>query len=112
VLNEYPWLKQNHDSGGPPFEGAAWRLAEEHAKLLGVRLETTPVSFDDEVLVMPSGGVDITVVPLLVTPEREKVVDFVVYSRAAQCLLGRADNPKLAQATWVGLRGEGGGADD
>ncbi len=101
VLNEYPWLKQNRDGGSPPFEGAAWRLAEEYAKLLGVQLETTPVSFDDKVSVVTSGGVDITVVPLLVTPERERTLDFVIYSKAAQCLFGRADNPKLAHATAI-----------
>jgi polar amino acid transport system substrate-binding protein len=96
VLDEYPWLKQNHSGDGRPFEGGAWRLAEEYARLLGVRLETTFVSFDDKVSIVRDGGVDITVVPLLTTPAREKIVDFVVYSKAAQCLFGRADNPKLA----------------
>lgn len=52
VLDEYPWLKQNANGGGRPFEGPAWRLAEEYAKRLGVRLETLPVSFDNKVSIL------------------------------------------------------------
>ena len=98
VLDEYPWLKQNPGGGGPPFAGPAWRLAEEYASRLGVRLETVPVNFDNKVAVLTSGQVDITIAPLLATPAREKVVDLIVYSMSAQSLFGRADNPKVARA--------------
>ena len=33
------------------------------------------------------------------TPEREKVVDFVIYSKASACLFGLASNPKLKGVT-------------
>ena len=49
VLNEFPWLIQNSGAGAAPFRGPAWRLAEEYACHLGVRIETTPVTFDDKV---------------------------------------------------------------
>ena len=97
VLNEYPWLKQT-DGGQAPFEGPAWRLAEEYSRRLGVKLETIPVSQDAKVPILSTGEVDITIAPLLETPARDKVVDFVLYSVSAQCLFGLADNPKVAAA--------------
>ncbi len=100
VLDEYPWLKQNA-AGDKPFEGPAWRLAEEYASRLGVRLETVPVSFDDKVSILKGGQVDITIAPLLVTAERGKLVDFIPYSISAQCLFGLASNPKVARAVSI-----------
>lgn len=47
------------------------------------------------------GQVDITIAPLLETPERDKKVDFVLYSVSAQCLFGLADNPKVARAATI-----------
>ena len=101
VLAEYPWLKQNSDGADKPFTGPAWRLAEEYASRLGVKLETVPVSFENKVSILSSGQVDISIAPLLETPERAKVVDFIVYSTSAQCLFGVADNPKVAQASSI-----------
>ncbi len=101
VLDEYPWLKQNPSGSDRPFQGPAWRLAEEYARRLGVRLETVAVVFDNKVSVLSNDRVDITIAPLLATPERAKAVDLIVYSRSAQCLFGLADNPKLARADGI-----------
>jgi polar amino acid transport system substrate-binding protein len=101
VLDEYPWLKQNPEAGGKPFVGPAWRLAEEYANRLGVKLETIPVTFNNKVSILASDQVDITIAPLLQTPEREKIVDFITYSMSAQCLFGLATNPKVAQAKTI-----------
>ena len=98
VLNEFPWLIQNAPADAVPFHGPAWRLAENYARRLGVRIETTPVSFDDKVSILAGGTVDIAIVPLLVTPEREAVVDMIRYSASAHCVFGLADNPKVAAA--------------
>lgn len=98
VLNEFPWLVQNPAADAAPFHGPAWRLAEEYARRLGVRIETTPVTFDDKVSILAGGGVDISIVPLLVTPEREAAADMIPYSASAHCLFGLADNPKVATA--------------
>ena len=97
VLGEYPWLKQTAN-GEAPFAGPAWRLAEEYASRLGVKLETVAVSQDAKVPILSTGKVDITIAPLLETPARDKLVDFVPYSVSAQCLFGLADNPKVASA--------------
>ena len=102
VLDEYPWLKKNPAGASAPFEGPAWLLAEDYARRLGVKLETTPVGFDDKVSILSSNRVDITIVPLLETPARAEAVDLITYSQAAHCLFGRADNPKMAQAGSIG----------
>ncbi len=101
VLDEYPWLKRNPAGAGSPFEGPAWLLAEDYARRLGVKLETTLVGFDDKVSVL-SSRVDITIVPLLETPARAEAVDLITYSKAAHCLFGLADNPKVTQADSIG----------
>ena len=101
VLDEYPWLKQNHGQTGEPFQGAAWVLAKEYARRLGVRLQTVPVDFDAKITILARDGADITIAPLLVTPARRAQVDIVSYSVSAQCLFGRADNPKVARATRI-----------
>jgi polar amino acid transport system substrate-binding protein len=96
VLGEYPWLKENIAGGGEPFEGPAWMLAKDYAKRLGVRLEPVTVSHETKVPILATGQVDMTIAPLSVTPAREKVVDFVVYSTSALCLFGKGSNQKLA----------------
>ena len=97
VLDEFPWLKERH-GGGEPCEGAAWVIAKQAARRLRVRLVTVRVSFDDKLRVLDDGRVDATIAPLLATPERTQRYGVVVYSQAAQCLFGRADDPKLREA--------------
>ena len=98
VLDEFPWLVQNAAADPAPFHGPAWRLAEDYARRLGVSIETTFVSFADKVSILAGGAVDISIVPLLATPEREAVVDMIRYSASAHCVFGLADNPKVAAA--------------
>jgi polar amino acid transport system substrate-binding protein len=98
VLNEFPWLIQNSAADAAPFHGPAWRLAEEYARRLGVRIETQPVTFEDKVSILANGAVDISIVPLLETPERETVVDMILFSSSAHCVFGLADNPKVSAA--------------
>lgn len=97
VLDEYPWLRKTPHG----FEGPAWRIAQEVARRLGVGIQTSSVGFHDKVSIVASGRVDMTIAPLLITPERQKVVDIVPYSTSAQCLIGRRDNPKVARARAV-----------
>jgi len=46
--------------------------------------------------VVQNGQAQMSLAPLSVTPPRQKVVDFVVYSNSSICMFGKADNPKLA----------------
>lgn len=96
AIGEFPWLPENTTGSGPQFSGPAWVLAEEYAKRLGVTIEVVPVSHETKVPILASGGADISIAPLAVTPQREAVVDFVVYSQSSLCLFGKGDNPKLA----------------
>jgi polar amino acid transport system substrate-binding protein len=99
ALGEFPWLKENVGGGDAPFVGPAWDLAQEYAKRLGVKLVVVPVSHETKVPILATGQVDMTIAPLAVTPPREKVVDFVVYSKSSMCLFGLASNPKLQGVT-------------
>jgi polar amino acid transport system substrate-binding protein len=101
AIGEFPWLPENTSGSGPQFSGPAWMLAEEFAERLGVTLEVVPVSHETKVPILASGQADISIAPLAVTEPREKVVDFIIYSKYSVCLFGRADNPKLAGATSV-----------
>ena len=101
VLQNAPWLMENTTGQGEPWSGPAWLLATEYARQLGVKLRTVPVSHETKVPVLAANQVDMTISPLGETPERLKVVDFVIYSATSVCMFGRADNAKLAKAASV-----------
>ena len=98
VLANPPWLVENTSGSGDQWAGPGWTLAQEYARLLGVKLEPVAVSHETKVPVLASNQVDMTISPLSVTPERLKVIDFVTYSATSLCVFGRADNPKVAAA--------------
>lgn len=101
VLANAPWLVENTTSIGAHWSGPAWDLAKEYAKRLGVKLEPVLVSHETKIPVLASNQVDISITPLAETPERTRVVDFILYSSTSVCMFGRADNPKFAKAKTV-----------
>ena len=101
VLNNEPWLVQDTLGGDQPWSGPAWLLAETYAKLLGVKVQEVPVSGETQVTLLAANQADISITALGVSPEREKVVDFIVYSNNSTCMIGRADNAKFAAATTI-----------
>jgi len=101
VLANAPWLVENTTGQGDAWSGPAWLLAQEYAKRLNVKLEPVPVSHETKVPVLASNQVDISVTPLAETPDRLKVVDFVVYSATSVCMFGLSSNPKFAGARTV-----------
>src|SRR5690349_3305990 len=98
VLANAPWLVENTSGQGEAWSGPAWMLAQEYAKRLGVKLQAVPVSHETKVPVLASNQVDISVTPLAETPERLKVVDFVIYSNTSVGMFGLASNPNVAKA--------------
>ena len=80
VLANAPWLVENTSGTGEPWSGPAWLLANEYARRLNVKLEAVPVSHETKVPVLASNQVDISVTPLAETPDRLKVVDFIISS--------------------------------
>lgn len=102
VLANPPWLIQNTTGGGADWSGPAWMLASEYAKLLGVKLEPVLVSHETKVPVLAANQVDLSITPLAETPERDKVIDFVLYSNTSVCMFGRADNKRFMAAKTVG----------
>jgi len=101
VLANPPWLVENTSGSGEQWSGPGWTLAKEYARLLGVKLQPVAVSHETKVPVLASNQVDMTISPLAVTPERLKVIDFITYSATSLCVFGRADNPKVANATSI-----------
>jgi polar amino acid transport system substrate-binding protein len=101
VLANAPWLVENTSGQGEAWSGPAWLLAKEYAKRLNVKLEAVPVSHETKVPILASNGIDISVTPLAETPDRLKVVDFVIYSSTSVCLFGLSSNPKFANAKSV-----------
>jgi polar amino acid transport system substrate-binding protein len=101
VLANAPWLVENTTGSGDHWSGPAWVLAEEYAKRLGVKLQPVLVSHETKIPVLAANQVDISITPLAETPDRDPVVDFVLYSNTSVCMFGRADNPKFAAAKSV-----------
>ena len=101
VLQNSPWLVENTTGNGAAWSGPAWLLATEYARLLKVKLQPVAVSHETKVPVLAANQVDMTISPLGETPERLKVVDFVVYSSTSVCMFGRAGNEKLAKVNSV-----------
>lgn len=101
VLQNSPWLLENTTGGGQAWSGPAWTLASEYARLLNVKLVPVAVSHETKVPVLAANQVDMTISPLGETPERLKVVDFVIYSTTSVCMFGRAGNDKLAKVKSV-----------
>lgn len=101
VLQNAPWLVENTTGNGPTWSGPVWTLATEYARLLGVKLTPVSVSHETKVPVLAANQVDMTISPLGETPERLKVVDFVIYSQTSVCMFGRSGNEKLAKVKSV-----------
>ena len=59
------------------------------------------MSHETKVPVLASNQVDISGTPLAETPDRLKVVDFVIYSSTSVCMFGLTSNPKFAAAKSV-----------
>ncbi len=98
VMTNAPWLIENTTGGAEPWSGPAWILAKEYAKRLGVKPQTVPVSHETKVPVLAANQADLSITALAETPERLKVVDFVIYSQTSVCMFGKAANPKIANA--------------
>jgi polar amino acid transport system substrate-binding protein len=101
VLANAPWLIENTTGTGEKWSGPAWVLAGEYAHLLGVKLDPVLVSHETKIPVLAANQVDMSITPLAETPERDAVVDFVLYSNTSVCMFGRADNPRFAAAKTV-----------
>jgi polar amino acid transport system substrate-binding protein len=100
VLANAPWLVES-TTGGEQWSGPAWVLAEDYAKRLGVKLQPVLVSHETKIPVLAANQVDISITALAETPDRDPVVDFVLYSNTSVCMFGRADDPRFARAKTV-----------
>jgi polar amino acid transport system substrate-binding protein len=101
VLANAPWLVENTTGGDEHWSGPAWVLTKQYAKLLGVKVTPVLVSHETKIPVLAANQVDLSITALAETPERDKVVDFVIYSNTSVCMFGLVSNPKFAAAKTV-----------
>ena len=101
VLANLPWLAENTTGQGEAWDGPAWTLTKEYARLLGVKVQPVLVSHETKVPVLAANQVDLAITPLAETADRLKVVDFVIYSTTSVCLFGLEANPKFGGAKTV-----------
>jgi polar amino acid transport system substrate-binding protein len=97
VLANAPWLVES-TTGGEQWSGPAWVLAGEYAKRLGVKVSPVLVSHETKIPVLAANQVDISITALAETPDRDPVVDFVLYSNTSVCMFGRAEDARFARA--------------
>src|SRR5262249_22234782 len=101
VQNNDPWLVQNTTGQGEPWSGPAELLAQTLADQMGVKLEYVPTSNETKITLLAANQADMSISALGVNPDREKVVDFIVYSTNSTCMVYRKDNPKFANVETV-----------
>jgi polar amino acid transport system substrate-binding protein len=61
-------------------------------------VQPVPVSNETKVAGLAANQFDISITALGESPDRDKVVDFVIYSGNSTCMIGRQDNSKFAAA--------------
>src|SRR5207237_1422954 len=64
VLANLPWLSENTSGQGEPWDGPAWLLTKEYARLLGVKVQPILVSHETKVPVLAANQVDLSITPL------------------------------------------------
>lgn len=101
VQNNDPWLLQNTTGSGEPWAGPAWMLSKKVAELLGVKIQEVPTSNETKITLLAANQADMSISALGVSPERLKVVDFIVYSKNSICMVYRKDNQKFAGVTSI-----------
>jgi polar amino acid transport system substrate-binding protein len=95
VLAGPPWLIQSTTGGASTWSGSSWVLAEEVSKAMGLPLKVVDVGQDTKITSVQTGAIDISITSLSITPERQKVVDFVVYSVDGFCWFALQSNDKV-----------------
>lgn len=68
-------------------------VGPEAAKMLGVRLQILGVGWDTVVAGLQAGRYEIITTGLAYTPERAKILDYVLYAVAGTCYVVRKDSP-------------------
>ena len=95
VLAGPPWLIQSTTGGASTWSGSSWTLAQAVSKAMGLPLKVVDVGQDTKITSVQTGAIDISITSLSITPERQKVVDFVTYSIDGFCWFALQTNDKV-----------------
>jgi len=88
-----PWLGQNPKTN--QYFGPAVELGERIARILGVKLEMLPATWDVIIAGLQANKYDLLLAPLFATEKRRQVVDFVNWTEAGTCYAVLKDNNKV-----------------
>jgi len=106
-----PWLGQNPKTS--QYFGPAIELGDRIAKILAVKLELLPSTWDVIIAGLQPNKTDLLLAPLLATEKRRQVVDFANWTQAGTCYAVLQDNhqvntledldqPSVSTAVWKG----------
>lgn len=95
VLSQLPWVGENPSNPKEPWYGPTWMQAKKVAEALGVTVTPIPVSHGTKVAAVQTGQVDLTIAPLNLTAERQKVIDFATNSLDGQCFVVLKTNKNI-----------------
>ena len=88
-----PWLGQNPKTN--QYFGPAVELGERIARILGVKLEMLPATWDVIIAGLQANKYDLLLAPLFATEKRRQVVDFVNWTEAGTFYAVLKDNNKV-----------------
>ena len=88
-----PWLGQNPKTS--QYFGPAVELGDRIAKILAVKLELLPSTWDVIIAGLQANKTDLLLAPLFATEKRRQVVDFVNWTEAGTCYAVLKDNNKV-----------------
>jgi polar amino acid transport system substrate-binding protein len=88
-----PWLGQNPKTS--QYFGPAIELGDRIAKILAVKLELLPSTWDVIIAGLQANKTDLLLAPLFATEKRRQVVDFVNWTEAGTCYAVLKDNTKV-----------------
>ena len=88
-----PWLGQNPKTS--QYFGPAIELGDRIAKILAVKLELLPSTWDVIIAGLQANKTDLLLAPLFATEKRRQVVDFVNWTEAGTCYAVLKDNNKV-----------------
>lgn len=88
-----PWLGQNPKTS--QYFGPAIELGDRIAKILAVKLELLPSTWDVIIAGLQANKTDLLLAPLFATEKRRQVVDFVNWTDAGTCYAVLKDNNKV-----------------
>jgi polar amino acid transport system substrate-binding protein len=93
VADSPPWVLFNTKTR--KYYGPSIKLFNAVAKAMGAKIQYVPTGYATAIAGLQARQFDIIGLPLFDTPERKKVIDFVLWSRSGNCYVALKENTKV-----------------